>query len=91
MWSHVMSKVIYRVTLVFEYLGLVDLDLACSTTLLGQKVATIEGNGLIETCGDKGYENATPPFPRLNLYTNFTNLSKDTNFEEILPPPLTDF
>ena len=28
--------VIYRVTLVVEYLGWVDLDLACSTTLIGQ-------------------------------------------------------
>ena len=26
----------YRVTLVVEYLGWVDLDLGCSTTLLGQ-------------------------------------------------------
>ena len=26
----------YRVTLVVEYLGLVDLDLGCSTILLGQ-------------------------------------------------------
>ena len=30
-----------RVTLVVEYLGLVDIDLACSNTLLGQWVATI--------------------------------------------------
>ena len=31
----------YRVTLVVEYLGWVDLDLGCSTILLGQYVATV--------------------------------------------------
>ena len=29
-------KYVYRVTLVVEYLGWVDLDLGCSTSLLGQ-------------------------------------------------------
>ena len=45
-------------TLVVEYLGWVDLDLGCSTILLGQKVAT-------EIQGDSG--GRIPRFVDLNL------------------------
>ena len=31
-----LGMIVYRVTLVVEYLGWVDLDLGCSTILLGQ-------------------------------------------------------
>ena len=34
----------YRVTLVVEYLGWVDLNLECSTILLGQYVTTVAAN-----------------------------------------------
>ena len=67
-------KILYRVTLVVEYLGWVDFDLGCSTILLGQLIATVAGRQPGELPKSKSTNHGTrppvTPYERFDMHDN---------------------